>query len=170
MAVCLDALARLAMERGRGRRAALLLGAADRVWGTLGMSHTGNVLTNTRLREPALEPVRNALGERDFEEQFARGARLEIARAIEFALDSGLDDPSATESRAIETSPLTKRELEVADLVAEGLTNPEIAARLVISVRTAQGHVENILRKLGFNARAQIAAWMAERRLGDLQA
>jgi len=60
---------------------------------------------------------------------------------------------------------LTRRELEVADLVADGLSNPEIAARLVISVRTAQGHVENILRKLGFNSRSRIAAWVTQRRL-----
>jgi DNA-binding NarL/FixJ family response regulator len=53
----------------------------------------------------------------------------------------------------------------VADLVADGLSNPEIAAQLVISVRTAQGHVENILRKLGFNSRSRIAAWVTERRL-----
>ena len=60
---------------------------------------------------------------------------------------------------------MTKRELEVADLVADGLSNPDIAARLFISVRTAQGHVENILRKLGFNSRSRIAAWVTERRL-----
>ncbi len=53
----------------------------------------------------------------------------------------------------------------MADLVADGLSNPEIAARLFISVRTAQGHVENILRKLGFNSRSRIAAWVTERRL-----
>jgi len=57
----------------------------------------------------------------------------------------------------------------VADLVADGLSNPEIAARLVISVRTAQGHVENILRKLGFNSRSLIAAWVTERRLAEDQ-
>ena len=55
----------------------------------------------------------------------------------------------------------------MADLVADGLSNPEIAARLVISVRTAQGHVENILRKLGFNSRSLIAAWVTERRLAE---
>jgi DNA-binding NarL/FixJ family response regulator len=55
----------------------------------------------------------------------------------------------------------------LAELVADGLSNPEIAARLVISVRTAQGHVENILRKLGFNSRSLIAAWVTERRLAE---
>ena len=55
----------------------------------------------------------------------------------------------------------------MADLVADGMSNPEIAASLFISVRTAQGHVENILRKLGFNSRSRIAAWVTERRLGE---
>src|SRR5882672_11630559 len=54
---------------------------------------------------------------------------------------------------------LTARELEVAALVAEGLTNKEIAARLVLSERTAEGHVEHIRDKLGFGTRAQIASW-----------
>ena len=52
----------------------------------------------------------------------------------------------------------------MADLVAEGLTNPQIAERLVISVRTVQGHVENILRKLGVSSRSLIASWVTERR------
>ena len=55
----------------------------------------------------------------------------------------------------------------MADLVADGLSNPEIAARLFISARTAQGHVENILRKLGFNSRSLIAAWVTQRRLAE---
>ena len=58
-------------------------------------------------------------------------------------------------------SALTSRELEVATLVAEGLTNRQIADRLVISERTAQNHVQHILTKLGFTSRSQIAAWTA---------
>ena len=59
--------------------------------------------------------------------------------------------------------PLSRRELEVADLVAQGLTNRQIAERLVISERTAQNHVQHILTKLGFSSRSQIAAWAAGR-------
>jgi DNA-binding NarL/FixJ family response regulator len=58
-------------------------------------------------------------------------------------------------------APLTPRELQVARLVAGGRSNKEIAARLVISQRTAEGHVERILAKLGFTSRAQVAAWIA---------
>jgi non-specific serine/threonine protein kinase len=60
-------------------------------------------------------------------------------------------------------SGLTAREFEVAQLVARGLTNKQIAATLVISQRTAEGHVEHVLTKLGFTSRAQIAAWVTER-------
>ncbi|HET9780590.1 MAG TPA: LuxR C-terminal-related transcriptional regulator [Candidatus Dormibacteraeota bacterium] len=58
------------------------------------------------------------------------------------------------------TAKLTRREQEVAALVAQGLTNREIAARLFISERTAESHVEQIRGKLGFRSRRQIAAWV----------
>jgi pimeloyl-ACP methyl ester carboxylesterase/DNA-binding CsgD family transcriptional regulator len=60
---------------------------------------------------------------------------------------------------------LTGRELEVAGLVAEGLTNQAIARRLSVAPRTAEAHVENIRRKLQVHSRAQIAAWVTEHRL-----
>jgi DNA-binding NarL/FixJ family response regulator len=64
---------------------------------------------------------------------------------------------------AASTDGLSPREREVAALVAEGLGNRAIAARLVISERTAQNHVQHILTKLGFSNRAQIAAWSSRR-------
>ena len=60
---------------------------------------------------------------------------------------------------------LTSRELEVAGLIAEGLTNQAIARRLSVAPRTAEAHVENIRRKLQVRSRAQIAAWVTEHRL-----
>lgn len=61
------------------------------------------------------------------------------------------------------TGALTKRESEIAELVALGMTNKQIASKLVIAQRTADAHVQNILTKLGFNSRAQIAAWVTAR-------
>jgi DNA-binding NarL/FixJ family response regulator len=67
----------------------------------------------------------------------------------------------------VSTGPrLTGRELEVAELVAGGLTNQAIARRLSVAPRTAEAHVENIRRKLGVHSRAQIATWVTEHRLG----
>jgi two-component system, LytTR family, response regulator LytT len=54
---------------------------------------------------------------------------------------------------------LTPREREITALVAQGMSNKEIAIRLVIAQRTAESHVENILNKLGFGSRSQVAAW-----------
>ena len=68
----------------------------------------------------------------------------------------------------IDTAPvvaLTPRELEVADLVARGLTNREIASRLFLSERTAQNHVQHILDKLDLPNRSQIALWARGREL-----
>jgi DNA-binding CsgD family transcriptional regulator/sugar lactone lactonase YvrE len=64
----------------------------------------------------------------------------------------------------ISSNPLSRREREVAELVAQGLTNREIAERLFISERTSEGHVQSIRNKLGFTSRAQIAAWIVQRR------
>jgi non-specific serine/threonine protein kinase len=70
--------------------------------------------------------------------------------------------PSETAAAPAERpSLLTRREREVAELLAEGLSNREIAARLVISLRTAESHVEHILAKLGLTNRTQVAAWAA---------
>ena len=59
-------------------------------------------------------------------------------------------------------SPLSPRELQVASLVAKGLTNKQIGEALDVSERTAENHVRHILVKLGFGSRSQIAAWSSE--------
>ncbi|HEX3650942.1 MAG TPA: alpha/beta fold hydrolase [Pseudonocardiaceae bacterium] len=74
-------------------------------------------------------------------------------------LDAALDFFGATAG----SGPLTERELEVARLVADGLTNQAIASKLAIAPRTAEAHVEHIRRKLGVRSRAQIAAWVTTR-------
>jgi DNA-binding CsgD family transcriptional regulator len=62
---------------------------------------------------------------------------------------------------------LTGREREVAALLAEGLTNGDVAARLFISTKTASVHVSNILRKLGMSSRAEVAAWAVREGLAE---
>ena len=65
--------------------------------------------------------------------------------------------------KALAASPLAKRELEVARLVAEGLSNRQIGVRLFISEATVASHIRHIMDKLGVNSRSQIAVWMAPR-------
>jgi DNA-binding CsgD family transcriptional regulator len=83
-----------------------------------------------------------------------------LDEVIDFVLSPG---QSRRRAHCEGSAPLTKREHEVAELIESGLSNREIAARLVIAKRTADGHVERILAKLGFSSRAQVAAWMARR-------
>lgn len=78
--------------------------------------------------------------------------------AVQPAPSPPIRHPAGTEEQ------LTPREAEVASLVAEGLTNREIATRLFISVRTAETHVDRVLGKLGFHTRSQLAGWMARSR------
>ena len=87
-------------------------------------------------------------------------ARAVARNALELAQALGMTPwVERLRSLAVAPDPLSPREREVARLVADGLSNREIAARLVISERTAQNHVQHILDKLGFANRAQVAAW-----------
>jgi predicted ATPase/DNA-binding CsgD family transcriptional regulator len=161
IAIVLDCLARIALEESHAERAAVLLGAAHAIWDQIGMRDTGNPFTRTESPWEEVHTARRRLGTSAFRRAFRRGSTLPRAWAVRYALTGELEESPAT--GPAEESPLTKREAEVAGLVAQGLSNPEIAERLVISVRTAQGHVENILRKLGFTSRTMIAAWAAQR-------
>jgi DNA-binding CsgD family transcriptional regulator len=101
---------------------------------------------------------RDATGDRDRAVTAARNAER-LAHALGMAPYVELASALVARLDAEATSGLSAREVEVADLVAEGLTNRQIAERLFISQRTAQNHVQHILTKLGFTTRSQIAAW-----------
>ena len=161
LSMALDLLAWIMAAQGAGERAAVLLGAAARLWRTFGLQLFGSKHFIAR-REQSTEQAHRALGDRAFEAALARGRELPLDKALAFALDER-PTAAATPPRSGATT-LTRREKEIADLVANGLSNKEIAAKLVISLRTAEGHVEHILAKLGFTSRAQIAAWGAEQR------
>ena len=160
IAFVLEALGWIAAAREPGERGATLLGAAEAIWQVNGtaMSRLAYIAAQRRAGEAL---VRSALSEQAFERAFHDGVKMTTADAISFALGESV---KVAASGAQEKSPLTRREEEVAELIGDGLSNREIAGRLVISQRTAQGHVENILRKLGFSSRTQVAAWVAERK------
>jgi DNA-binding CsgD family transcriptional regulator/DNA-binding transcriptional ArsR family regulator len=89
----------------------------------------------------------------------AIGAQLGVQRAEAVLRQLGVKPPRQERG----TGALSPREIEVAELVAEGLTNPAIARRLYLSRPTVASHVAHILAKLGFSSRSQIAAWVAQR-------
>ncbi|WP_046732345.1 ATP-binding protein [Streptomyces humi] len=159
----LDLLARIADGLGAAERTAVLLGGADRVWSDIDPDRWGSAALDSA-RRACETHARAALGEDGYQRAHGRGGALGLAEIVAYALD-GRPRPSGAEP-APGTAPvrLTRRETEVAELVAEGLGNQQIADRLVIARRTAEGHVERILGKLGFRNRSQIAAWVTARR------
>ncbi|MFF7766302.1 ATP-binding protein [Streptomyces massasporeus] len=167
IALTLDLLASIAAERGDHEHAAVLLGGADRVWADIDTGRWGSDTLNS-VRRDSEERVAPALGRDAFERAHRRGHALGLAELVGHALqEPGHPHPAeaaAPSPHDDTTVRLTRRETEVARLVAEGLANQQIADRLVIARRTAEGHVERILSKLGFSNRSQIAAWMTAQR------
>ncbi len=163
VAHCIEALAWFAAAEGRDKRAARLLGAAQAVRQEIGVSLHGFAHLTT-YHDTATARARDALGEAAFQRAFSDGASLDVPQAVATALDEQeKPEKPAPTRRANDTAPvLTRRETEVAELVAQGLSNRAIADQLVVSQRTAETHIENILVKLGFSARSQIAAWFIE--------
>lgn len=162
---CLEELARLALDEGSAPRAATLLGAAAAMREACAL----HLLRRERRALAAdVERARAAQSERAFGEAWQRGLDLHLEAALDFA-ESSAPRPATTSSTR-GGSTLTPREAEIAELVALGLTNKEIAARLSIAPGTVRIHVERILGRLGLTSRVQVATWVvraeAERERG----
>lgn len=158
LAFILDAFAWTAAASGDSERAAVLLGASDQVWQTVGVPLFGAKHLLAR-REHFEDVARQAMGNSGFDTAFTRGGKLTVEDMVTFALRERRT--SSVEPRHAD-SLLTPREREVASLVAQGMSSKDVAANLVISRRTVDVHVEHIFAKLGFNSRAQIATWVAQ--------
>ncbi len=142
--------------------AARLIGASQAVWRTSG-AKVDETNAYGAFDQRSEDHVREAIGAEAYEEAFAEGAAYSFEQAVSLALGEGLveGDP-ASRRGASPVGGLTRREREIAALLAEGLTNKEIASRLVISQRTVETHVDHVLGKLGITSRAQVASWVAE--------
>jgi len=140
--------------------AAVLFGSGERFWGPLGTYLVG-FETLVDWHEEHSSAVREELGADEYGALFDKGDELSRAEAISWALG---EDPAASRAARPATgirSILTRREEQIARLISEGKSNREIAESLVISIRTVDSHVDNILRKLGVHSRSQVAAWVA---------
>jgi predicted ATPase/DNA-binding CsgD family transcriptional regulator len=160
-----QALGWCAASQSPDKRAARLLGASGAVWRASG-SKLFETEPYVSFAEQAAAAVRHTIGSPSFEHAFAEGASYTVEQAVTLALgeESERPDGAAAPSQQGARPPdsLTPREREIAGLLTEGLSNKEIANRLVISPRTAETHVDHILTKLGMTSRTQAAAWIAD--------
>jgi len=163
LAFLVEALAWCQSSEGAHDRVARLLGGADAVWRLSG-ARVGEMRPYQGFDEQCAALARETLGDEAFDAAFADGAGFRLDEVTAYAL--GEKPATAASGRAGEPDGLTRRQREIAELVARGMSNKEIAATLVLSGRTVEGHVENILVKLGFTSRAQVASWLAARPSG----
>jgi DNA-binding CsgD family transcriptional regulator len=148
-------LSLVAAARGDDERTLRLAAVAERMsreWSLSAWSLRINQL------DEACQRARARLGTRKSESAWKDGQTMTTARALQYAL--GEDEAVSEASPA--SSGLSRREREVVALVAAGMTNRQIADRLFIAERTAEGHVERIRNKLGVRSRTEVATWAVE--------
>ncbi|GAB3961280.1 LuxR family transcriptional regulator [Actinoallomurus acanthiterrae] len=161
IARAVEVLAWITAMEGHHEQAATLFGALDGLWRSFGGAPFPYL---RRYHEECVAKTRDGFGRAAYRAAFQRGGCMSSADLLACALGGSApgapmasDGPVTPDSRS--ATALTHRERQVAELVAQGLSNKQIAARLLIAQRTAESHVEHVLDKLGFTCRAQIAAW-----------
>jgi predicted ATPase/DNA-binding CsgD family transcriptional regulator len=159
----LELLAWITAADGAHQRAARLTGTARRIWRAVG-TPLGGIHQLLRYREHAERQMTEALGMPGFEAARQVGANLTVDEVLSYHDISTVQtaQPRCRPSPDYSGPRLTSREWQVAELVAQGMTNRDIAASLGIVQRTAEAHVQHILTKLGFTSRARLAAWVVE--------
>jgi predicted ATPase/DNA-binding SARP family transcriptional activator/DNA-binding CsgD family transcriptional regulator len=161
----LEGLACCATSRGEAQSATRLFGAATTLREAVGAHQTSR---ERALGDPYLAAARSRLSEAEWEVVFAEGQAMSFEEAAEYALSAEELHPLAPPapeqlSTGVKQPDLTRRENEVAVLVAQGLTNRQIASELVLSEHTVHRHVAGILKKLDLHSREQVASRLAER-------
>jgi DNA-binding CsgD family transcriptional regulator/tetratricopeptide (TPR) repeat protein len=160
----LDGLACVVGTEGGAERAARLFGAAERLREAVGDKHSPEVAA---LREPYVAMARSRLDEIAWQAAWEQGRGMSMEQAIEYVLSAeepsstGHSPPSAHEHPA----GLTSREVEVLGLVAEGLTNAQVAQMLFVSPRTVHRHLDSVYHKIGVNSRAAATRFAIEHNL-----
>ena len=159
MASAVEALALIAMSRGSSERSATLLGAGEAIW----RSVPTTILEPFRADHDRTEAdARAALGAANFETAHRAGLEMTRDEVVDYALEVRPSTTRAVARQApLSDGQLSRREMEVAELVADGATNAQVAARLFISERTVESHLASIFNKLGVDTRLQVARWFA---------
>jgi DNA-binding CsgD family transcriptional regulator/tetratricopeptide (TPR) repeat protein len=163
-AMCLEELAIVYGAKGEGTRAARLYGAAEALRLDIGAPLSP---ADQPELERHLATARATLDAASWDAAWADGRAMTPEKAAEYALSEvraappaapSPERPPAGEPRA----KLSRREKELAEMLARGLTNRQIAKELVLSERTVENHVSNILKKLKLSSRSEVAAWVEE--------
>jgi non-specific serine/threonine protein kinase len=146
---------------GQWARAALLFGGAAAIEQT-----TGEVWNKHWLDayHQAVAVARDTLGGTTFARLREAGLSMPEADVVKIALLESHVPLPVTAAAYPAPRRLTNRETQISELIAEGLTSREIAARLGVAPRTAEAHAEHIMTKLGVRSRAQVAAWVERTR------
>ena len=167
-AYAVEALGWLAARQEQYERAAWLLGGADELWARTGRRLSGIALMEEH-REQAVLATRRSLGERRYGVAYAHGAALGFETLVKDAAEAPGDPAARAGDLAAglalpgpAVALLTRREREIADLVASGLSNREIGERLFISKRTVDAHVDHIFGKLELSSRVQLTVLLRE--------
>jgi non-specific serine/threonine protein kinase len=154
LAECLEGLGLLALAEGEPSRTLRLMAAAAAIRKGIAAQAMPDWQAHIDQGQAA---ARAELGSERADAAWTLGSAMNVQEALAYA--SG----AAPSPVRIDGNPLTGRETQVASLIAEGMTNYEIAQRLHIAARTADAHVEHIRNKLGLRSRSQIAVWAHER-------
>jgi predicted ATPase/DNA-binding CsgD family transcriptional regulator len=156
----LETLAWMTAGRGNHERAAMLLGCTEQVRQASGIPF--QELYQRQQHDESVALATRALGQRAFDAAYQRGLVMPVDDALGLATTGERQQPAKpTPARRGTAGLLTRREQEIAGLIAEELTTREIAARLFLSERTVEAHVTHMFNKLGVNSRSQLTRWLA---------
>ena len=145
LSFCLLGLAGLAIGNGRAQLAARILGAVEVCKKPIFLSPT-----DRNDYERILSAIKAQLAEKQFNQLYKEGQALTLMDAAQLIQSQGIKETGQDDERL---NQLTKREIEILRLVAQGLSDAQVAERLVLSPRTINAHLTSTYNKLGVNSR-----------------